>query len=93
MIKIAFDVDGTLIKQNRDGLDIPHYKVIYLLRLLREILDVDSIYIWSGSGFDYAKRWKEKLDLPGHVIVKGSIPVDIAFDDEEVNLGKVNIKV
>ena len=27
------------------------------------------------------------------VIVKGSIDVDIAVDDEEVNLGKVNIRI
>lgn len=89
--KIAFDVDGTLIHQVGELTDTPRYDIIQLFKLL-EAADCE-MYIWSGGGIDYAERWAEKLGLKAHVIGKGSIVPDISFDDEEVTLGKVNIRV
>jgi len=88
MTTIAFDVDGTLIGLQRD---IPRYKIIQLF-LTFESLGYE-MYIWSGGGLDYAEHWSEKLGLKAKIVAKGSFIPDIAFDDEEVKLGKVNIKV
>lgn len=93
--KIAFDVDGTLIRQNEDGLDVPRYDTLSLLLGLHDIDPGVQIIVWSGSGEGYAKRWTERLGIHKFttVVTKGSIEVDIAFDDQEVTLGKSNIKV
>ena len=92
MLKIAIDVDGTLIKQV-NGLDVPRYDVIWLLTSLQ--LVGNKIYVWSGSGLDYAKRWAEKLGLEEvEVVEKGSFVPDISIDDvADTNLGTVNMKV
>ncbi len=93
MTIIAFDVDNTLIKKSRNGEDVPNYGVILLLEMFRGL--GYEVKVWSGSGVDYATRWCEKLGIINdvHVIAKGSIEVDIAVDDEDVTLGKVNLKV
>ena len=93
-MKIAFDIDGTLI--NIEGHpyckpDTPRYEVIELYRIFEDF-EYD-IYIWSGGGLDYAKRWAERLGLDGKIVQKGSFVPDIAIDDEEVKLGKINMKV
>ena len=51
--------------------------------------------IWSGGGIDYARTWADKLGLnPNDVIEKiKTEDIDIAFDDCDVDLAKVNIKV
>lgn len=88
---VAFDVDGTLIEQIGEKEDTPRYHVIQLFKLF-ESLGCEMI-IWSGGGVDYADRWAQKLGLDAKIIEKGSIKVDIAFDDMQVNLGKVNVVV
>lgn len=49
----------------------------------------------SGSGKDWAATWGEKLGLaPFEVILKDKKgAIDIAFDDCDVKLGTVNVKV
>jgi trehalose-6-phosphatase len=92
---IAFDVDGTLIhKMSESNMDVPKYDTILLLGTLSELPEV-QIYVWSGGGVEYATRWCEKLGLLHvvKIVAKGSFIPDIAFDDEDVALGKVNIKV
>lgn len=94
MVKIAFDVDNTLIVKSNNGEDVPNYGVIHLIMTINVMVrDVDLI-VWSGSGVDYARRWTEKLGIAEatRVIGKGQEKVDIAFDDEEVLLGKVNLQ-
>jgi hypothetical protein len=94
-IKIAVDIDGCLIyAEGMTGTpDTPRYDVIMLIAWLAEIFNCE-VYIWSGGGIDYATRWRDKLGLDfAQVITKGSIQPDIAIDDEEVTLGKVNLKV
>src|SRR3990167_1335077 len=56
-LRVAFDVDGTLI----DDQDNPRWEVIDLLRALHAC--VATIGIWSGGGADYARHWKERLNL------------------------------
>ena len=94
-MKIAFDVDGTLIHQSGDKIDTPRYDVINLF-LSFEKLGYE-MYIWSGGGIDYAERWRDKLGLGAVVVEKGSFKPDIAVDDMahewEFNLGKVNLAV
>jgi len=87
--KIAFDTDLTLI----DHQDRPLYNNINLLNWFIE-KGYDCI-MWSGGGIDYCEMWSRKLGFEGkvRVIAKGSEEVDLAFDDECVNLGKTNIIV
>jgi len=96
-MKIAFDIDDTLIIPSvaTDGnRDIPNYEVISILKWFQR--QGHDIILWSGSGVDWAKTWGEKLGLqPFEVRIKEQQyeEVDIAFDDCDVLLGKVNIKV
>lgn len=91
-MRVAFDVDGTLIHQIEEGReDTPRYDVINLFKTLESVGCV--MHIWSGSGVDYAARWRDKLGLSAVVVVKGSFEPDMAVDDMEVKLGKVNLKV
>lgn len=93
---IAFDVDDTLIiPPEATGLDrdTPNYEVIAMYRWFQA--QGHTMIIWSGGGMDYAKMWAEKLGLnPNQYRTKEKFPdIDIAFDDCDVDLAKVNIKV
>ena len=94
-ITIAFDVDGTLIHQVGEKEDTPRYEIIALFRSF-EALGCHMV-IWSGGGVDYAARWAEKLGLKAEIRPKdnegGNFVPDIAFDDLEVKLGIVNVRV
>jgi len=93
-LKIAFDVDDTLIIPSVAGYakDVPNYKTIAIFNWFKE--QGHYMIIWSGSGVDWAKTWAEKLGLEADEYPrKGEIKVDIAFDDCIVELGKVNVKV
>lgn len=93
-LQIAFDVDDTLIIPSvvTGNRDIPNYETIAIYRWFQA--QGCHMIVWSGSGVDWAETWSEKLGLkPDEVIVKGSREVDIAFDDCDVKLGKVNVKV
>lgn len=101
MKKIAFDVDDTLIVPsvaNDTGRDVPNYPVIELYKMFES--QGCYMIIWSGSGVDYASTWSEKLGLKPHEVrpkeksfLNGDVYVDIAFDDCDVDLAKVNIKI
>lgn len=90
-MKIAFDVDGTLIHQIGEKEDTPRYEIISLFKTLEKL--GNEMYIWSGGGVDYAQRWSEKLGLTAKVVEKGSFKPDMAVDDMDVELGIVNLKV
>lgn len=91
-IKIAFDVDGTLIRKTDYG-SAPRYEIINMLLFFNR--NCDEVYIWSGGGVDYAKTWAEKLGITcARAIPKNADQgIDLCFDDEEVQLAKVNIQV
>lgn len=95
-LKIAFDVDDTLIVPSVvTGLDIdtPNYETISIYRWFQA--QGHYMIIWSGSGVDWARMWADKLGLkPDEIRMKQkSDDVDIAIDDCDVDLAKVNIKV
>lgn len=96
MLKIAFDIDDTLIVPSvATGLDIdtPNYENIAIYKYFQK--QGCYMILWSGSGTDWATRWGEKLGLqPDEIRIKEkSEDIDIAFDDCEVDLAKVNIRV
>jgi len=101
---VAFDVDDTLIVPSVAvgfGNDVPNYEMVNIA--LWHIAQGHTVVIWSGSGKDWATRWAEKLGLVGdnvriwtkeRVLNDALEPlVDIAYDDCDVDLAKVNIKV
>lgn len=94
MEKIAFDIDDTLlIPSVVAGENVPNYEVIAVLRWFQA--NGYEIILWSGSGVDWAKRWGEKFGLaPFEVRMKEKSPdIAISFDDCDVDLGRVNVKV
>jgi hydroxymethylpyrimidine pyrophosphatase-like HAD family hydrolase len=88
-LKILFDVDGVLIDHNDKWI----YSNIDLL--LSFVKLGCQVFVASGGGVDYASMWVRRLSLEDQVTVieKGSMEMDVAFDDRDVKLGKVNIKV
>ena len=96
-MKIAFDVDDTLIIPSvATGFptDTPNYEVIALYRWFQA--QGHYMIIWSGSGVDYAKRWAEKLGLHADEfpVKQTGTDVDLAFDDvSNALLGKVTVQV
>lgn len=98
MSTIAFDVDGTLITFD----DQPRREIINMLIALSSA--GNEITVWSGGGKEYASVWVRRLFLdrfvthidekPLHAAKEGLGPfVDIAFDDEAVDLGKINVRL
>ena len=98
--KIAFDVDDTLIipaMVAETPVDVPNYENIAIYNWFK----AQGYYmiIWSGGGKSYAEMWGEKLGLKADEYRDKSDlqPADpeiaIAFDDCDVDLAKVNIKV
>ena len=95
-LRIAFDVDDTLIipiVATGESLDVPNHKTIAIYRWFQS--QGHYMIIWSGGGVPYAKRWAEKLNLKPDAVIMKHNPgdVDIAFDDCDVNLATVNVKV
>lgn len=88
MLRIAFDVDGTLIGLQQDQ---PRYDIIAMFKTLQKA--GHKMFIWSGGGVYYAENWAFKLGLDAEAIRKGGKPMDMCFDDEDVNLAKVNVVV
>lgn len=91
-----FDIDDTLIVPRVAtglGYETPNYKNIAVFKYFQEL--GYSVGVWSGSGLDWAKTWAEKLGLrPDMVLIKEKRDdIDLCFDDCEVDLAKVNIKV
>lgn len=93
---IAFDVDDCLLipcVATGFDRDTPNYETIALFKWFQ--LQGNYMIVWSGSGIDWAKTWSEKLGLivDEYAFKEKREDVDIAFDDCDVKLGKVNIKV
>ena len=87
---VAFDVDGTLIDED----DVLRADVLDIL--LDHHSKGDTIVVWSGGGVTYARTWVSRLRLTKYVdavAAKGSLDVDVAYDDQPVKLGKENFIV
>lgn len=99
MLKVAFDIDDTLLvpsivgPNGISGDNVPNYEVISVLRWFQAM--GAEIVLWSGSGVDWAQRWGEKFGLEPFTVRRKekSEDIDIAFDDCIVDLGKVNMRV
>src|SRR3990167_1750703 len=100
-MKIAFDIDDTIWKVDRKYYNqVPDYELIVVLKWFFN--NGDKIFIWSGGGVNYAQSIVNKLGLTDFVEVipkvklgdaSNTYTIDIAFDDEETRLGKVDVKV
>src|ERR1017187_3085908 len=90
-LAVAFDVDGTLIQLTGPKEDTPRYEIISMFHFYEKM--GCRMFIWIGGGIDYAARWRDKLGLTATVVAKNSFTPDICFDDEEVNMAKVNVRV
>lgn len=93
---IAFDVDDTLIIPSVAtwlSIDTPNYINISVFHWFQE--QWHHMIIWSKRGMDYAHHWAEKLWLqPNEIIEKKKNPkIDICFDDCNVDLATINVKV
>lgn len=106
---VAFDVDDTLIipaVATGFDRDVPNYDTIAVYRWFQA--QGHTMIIWSGGGADYARQWAEKLGLVADqyldkhyapavggqpLTVDGPVQPDIAFDDSDLSLAKVNVKV
>lgn len=101
MTKIAFDIDDTLYKIRKEERDqVPDYDLIQVLRWFYN--NGDDVYVWSAGGIDYAKTFVKKLGLDKMVTVIPKVAlgddsnphqIDIAFDDCETKLAKVDIQI
>lgn len=97
MKRIAFDIDDTLMKICRacpTFHQVPDHDLIQVLYWF--VQNGDEVYVWSGGGVDYARGVVEKLGI-GHfvkVIQKENTGnMDIAFDDQETSLSRVDVRV
>lgn len=95
-MKIAFDVDDTLIIPRivtGGPVDSPNYETISIYRWFQS--HGHHMIIWSGGGPDYARMWAEKLGLfPDEIRVKEkSSDIDVCFDDCIIDLAHTNIRV
>lgn len=98
-MRIAFDVDDTLIIPAIVAMtdrDVPNYENIAMYNWFKN--NGHYMIVWSGGGKDYAEMWGSKLGLKADEYRdKGmgskDLTIDIAFDDCDVDLAKVNVKV
>lgn len=95
-IIVAFDVDDSLIIPSvATGFsrDVPNYETIGIFKWFQT--QGAHMIIWSGGGIDYAKTWADKLGLVADEfrIKQKYDDVDLVFDDCDVDLGKVNVKI
>ena len=86
---VAFDVDGCLI----DIYGQTNMNMVDLARFFHSI--GFSVVVWTGGGVDRAKQVVRETGLEdiAAAYAKGSIVPDICFDDMEVNLAEINIRV
>lgn len=91
MVTVAFDVDGTLISSRDDrALEDVRTLLVTLKRLGCRIV------VWSGCGSGYAQMVSRRIHVDHCVDAyadKGVIHADITFDDQEVKLGLVNVRI
>lgn len=101
VVTIAFDVDGTLIRDGGNKADIANERIVELLKILSSFKNV-KIIVWSGGGQEYAERWGRLIGVDDYVWkymskinanLMGFKPT-IAIDDiQDTKLGQVNLIV
>lgn len=87
---VAFDIDNCLIDRDKKPIKAN-------VELLKVLSKEHKIICWSGNGHVYAINIINKMGLSNYIVgvldKYGTFRPDIAFDDQEIDLGKVNIKV
>lgn len=96
-VTIAFDVDGTLRCNCTETCQDPNQDIVDMFRILRKFKNIE-LYVWSGGGAEYARRFAQLYGLPvkdKNCISKFSgFKPDIAIDDiQETALGAINLIV
>lgn len=90
-LRIAFDVDGTLITEDYTRA-VPRYDIIRLFHWFSR--EGHTMFIWSGGGMNYAEQWRDRLGLEAVILEKkAGQNIDIAVDDCECDLATVHIFV
>jgi hypothetical protein len=96
--KVAFDLDDTLIippLATGWTFDAPNYEAIKLYTTLQQ--QGCYMIIWSQRGDVVAKEWANRLGLGADEIITKTDTrtdeIDICFDDEEVKLAKINVRL
>jgi hydroxymethylpyrimidine pyrophosphatase-like HAD family hydrolase len=88
-MNINFDCDGCLI-DGKKPIDAN-------IELLKTLSKTHKVYIWSGNGYEYSYKVALELGisniLSGVLNKYGTFKPDIAFDNQEIDLGKLNIKI
>lgn len=95
-MRIAFDIDDTILVPSvvlGFGNDTPNYETIAVFKWFQA--QGHDMILWSGSGMDWAKTWGEKFGLQPFTVLQKEKrdDIDIAFDDCDVDLARVNVKV
>ena len=81
--------------------DAANLDIVELIPLLAQLSSV-KIVVWSGGGKDYAQKWVERLQIEQWVwrVASKTEKSDIekygtiiAIDDQDVELGTVNIQI
>jgi len=96
-MRVAFDIDDTLWKVVGEFprfRQVPEYDLIAVLRWFHQ--NGDTVFVWSAGGMEYAQNIVNNLGLTDMVKVvqkSSELRPDLTFDDQAVELGRVNIRV
>lgn len=99
-IKIAFDVDGTLVSHDEANKTISANERIRTMLIALSSFKNVKIIVWSGSGELWARQASSAIGIDKYVDKYASktdhpiIQPDIAIDDiQDTAIGKVNLIV
>ena len=101
------EVDPNLRDKEIKGYQVPYRTIQQLNPEIFQLLtwylrNGHRVYLWSGGGVEYAERIRNRYFsyedvgvMPKEAVKNndGSLYIDICYDDQDVNLGKVNVKV
>lgn len=88
-MRIFVDVDDCLVLWDKRDKNkwYPNFKVIGYVFWASNFFD-DEIIIWSGGGIDYARTWRDRLELNFATVMAKDIGFpdfeDIVIDDQPI---------
>lgn len=89
-MNICFDVDDFLIDREGKPIEVN-------VAILKTLAKRNKVYMWSGNGWKHAYEISKGLgvdSLVSGVLDKYStFEPDLAFDNQEIDLGEMNIKI
>jgi hypothetical protein len=97
IVRIAFDVDGTLRCNCTDTCLDPNQRIVDMFQTLSQFKNT-KMYVWSGGGAKYARSFADRYGLrvsEFNCISKiGAPEMDIAIDDiQDTAIGNINLIV